>query len=70
MFSIKLDGLNEHLQTHLITQSYVCTLPPGHRLAELHVIYDTYLKGEKVIRPRDFDNFDFTAHGKLNKERD
>ncbi|MBU2866418.1 LysR substrate-binding domain-containing protein [Pacificibacter marinus] len=69
-FSIKLGGLKEHLQTDLITQSYVCALPPGHRLAELDVIHDTDLKGEKVILLRDFDNLDFTEHRSLIEKHD
>ena len=69
-FSIKLGGLKEHLQTDLMKQSYVCALPPGHHLAKLDVIHDTDLKGEKVIRLRDFDNLDFSAHNKLIDDRD
>ena len=65
VFSIKLGGLPDHLQTHLISRDYVCALPPEHRLAKLDVIHDTDLQDEKIIRLKDFDNLDFTQHNQL-----
>lgn len=65
VFSIRLGGLKDHMQTHLISQDYVCALPPGHRLAKLDVVHATDLKGEKVIRLKDFDNLDFAKHNQL-----
>lgn len=69
-FSIKLGGLNEQFQSEFITQSYVCALPPGHALAKLDVIHASDLKGEKIIRLKDFDHLDFSAHNELMEAYD